>query len=188
MRQLVMGKSQSDICREYGYDPGNLSKVINAPLFQIELRAMENSLDGEALKIQSSIIKAAKDGIDLHHRVITNQMVDEVLGLPISLPVNIRQRSATDILVLASKVVKAMTPSDGDGKNGHGTDKPYERRLREITFREVTTTDIPIRDAEDAELNELLNQEDLAIPVGQLPITELDDGDGLDELEVCGAT
>ena len=136
MRRLVQGHTQSEIARDMSIDTSVLCVMVNAPLFQQELRSLEASAEGKALRLQNVLFEAAAAGMQLHKDIVNNVLVGKD-GMEMDLDVRVRQRSATDALVLAARVIK-FAPTNGDGGGGMaGSDVPYERRLRETIIRET---------------------------------------------------
>lgn len=126
MRRLVLGQSQRDIAREMGFTEGRLSIIVNSPLFKTELKKMQRRREDQIFEIQEGLIEAAQMGVILHKAVLSND----------DLPIPFRQRSATDVLNIVGRITKSSLPLTADAESK----VPYEQRLREVVYREVTTT------------------------------------------------
>jgi hypothetical protein len=123
IRQMCIGKSDGDICRDLGMSPSTLNVIKNSPIFKNEFRRMQRNREEKIYKIQDTLIDAGVSGAELHKDIIQDA----------ALPLPIRMRSATDILNIVGRITKSTVDS-------FGGDVPYETKLREIILRETTTT------------------------------------------------
>ena len=134
MRRLMLGQSQRDIALDMGRNEMALSVIIRSPLFQMEYRKLKDREMEDILEIRQEVIEAGKMGAKLHRRVISGKTEDwaELATSPVD--IRIRQRSATDMLALATRITKinSINPQEADGSAS------YERILEEtVTTRKV---------------------------------------------------
>ena len=126
MRRLVLGQRQVDIAQDMGITQSRLSIIVNSPLFQLNMRELQNRRNENIIKIQDELIEAGLKGVRLHNRVICDN----------EMPIETRQRSATSVLNIVGRVVK----TEQGGSSNEGSDQPYERRLKEVILREEVTS------------------------------------------------
>jgi len=111
---------------------GRLSIIVHSPIFQLELQKRRIRKEALALEIQEEVLRAGKLGVEFHKHIL-----EETPGQP----TEIKQRSATVMATLATKLVGQPQPhsgGNGDGGNGGGS-RSYEEVLRELTVREKRT-------------------------------------------------
>lgn len=129
MRRLILGMSQTDIARDLGMSITHVNIITNSPLFKLELSKEQSKRTEQITRIQDSLYDGAEKAIVLHNAIIDN----------VELPLSIRQRSATDIASIAIRSLAKLSKND----NGASATVPYEQRLKEVIYREVSTSASP---------------------------------------------
>jgi hypothetical protein len=121
--------SQTDIAHDLGMSQTHINIICNSPLFKLELGREQSKRTDQISRIQDSLYDGAEKAIVLHNKIVDN---DE-------LPLSIRQRSATDIASIAIRSLAKLSRND----NGAQATVPYEQRLKEVIYREVSTSASP---------------------------------------------
>ena len=129
MRRLILGMTQTDIARDLGMSITHVNIITNSPLFKLELSKEQSKRTEQITRIQDSLYDGAEKAIVLHNTIIENE----------ELPLSIRQRSATDIASIAIRSLAKLSKNDAVA----GATVPYEQRLKEVVYREVTTSASP---------------------------------------------
>ncbi len=129
MRRLILGMSQTDIARDLGMSQTHINIICNSPLFKLELGKEQSKRSDQISRIQDSLYDGAEKAIVLHNQIVENA----------ELPLSIRQRSATDIASIAIRSLAKLSRND----NGAAATVPYEQRLKEVIYREVSTSVSP---------------------------------------------
>src|SRR5208282_4708632 len=134
MRRLMLGQSQRDIALDMGRNETALSAIIRSPLFQLEYRKIKDQEMQDILEIRKEVIEAGILGAKLHKSILTTNTVDGIAELLQGVPLQLRQRSATDMLALATRItrINSIAPQEADGTAS------YERILEETTTKRIT--------------------------------------------------
>ena len=127
MHRLILGQSQHQIAQDFGMNESYLSQIVNAPLFQVVLKRMQERREEKLFETQEHLFEAARLGAKLHKEVIADP----------NLPLPARQISATSVLNIVGRITEKAQPLAQ-----RGVDVPYERRLREVTIREEFTSHV----------------------------------------------
>jgi hypothetical protein len=69
-RRLVLGESQSDICRDLGMSTSRMSIIVNSPLFKIELRKLEEARDNGVVDISHQLKEMAPGALEIIERTM----------------------------------------------------------------------------------------------------------------------
>lgn len=69
-RRLVLGQTQSNICRELGMSTSRMSMIVNSPLFKLEVLKLERERDSNTVDVTKQIREAAPDCLDVLQRVM----------------------------------------------------------------------------------------------------------------------
>jgi hypothetical protein len=170
MRRLILGMSQTDIARDLGMSQTHINIICNSPLFKLELGKEQSKRSDQISRIQDSLYDGAEKAIVLHNKIVDN---DE-------LPLSIRQKSATDIASIAIRSLSKLTRNDSRAE----ATVPYEQRLKEVIYREVSTSASP---PPGASLDADVREAPPLLPPGSDEIEDIDwdeegpdngDGDG----------
>lgn len=149
IRRLVLGATQREIARDMGLNEARLSIIVNSPLFQIELKKAQKRRDEQLAeelsgRIYKKLAETTERAIDVHSEILEKE----------ALPLQIRQRSATDVINLYIKTTKGSPLSAEED-----IEPPYERRLREFVYRETEVRKMN-QEEPPLDLNYLLDEEE----------------------------
>lgn len=101
---VAAGLTPSQLADAYGFTLGQITRIINSPMFRVEVARLEGMADEVAIDVREDIRKLAERAIE----VLDDQLNKQ------GIPENVRQKAAFDVLDRAGYGAKDKSPTKGD--------------------------------------------------------------------------
>lgn len=87
-RALVEGAQPGELAEIFGFTPGQITRIINSPMFQVELKRLEEMADEVAVSVRQDLRRMAERAVEVLDEQLHRKDVSE----------KIRQDAAFDVL------------------------------------------------------------------------------------------